>query len=224
MKIAAFWLMIAFVLPLVVPGSSGVAMAGADIEAAESLSDLEVLQRRLDALQSMQADFQQVMYNAEQEATRTSSGRFSLLRPGRFRWDYEEPFEQSIVADGKQLWIYDADLEQVTVRQMDTGLGSTPAMLLSGAADVGEAYSVASRFNADGIEWLELEPRASDSDFGKVRLGFDSEQLAVMDLIDSLGQTTRIVFSAVQHNPELGESRFEFAVPAGADVIRADDL
>ncbi len=224
MKVAAIWLFIAFAVALAMPGGSVVAWAATEVAAAESAADLEALQRRLDALQSMQADFQQVMFNAEQEVTRSSSGRFSLLRPGRFRWDYEEPFEQSIVADGKQLWIYDADLEQVTVRQMDTGLGSTPAMLLSGAADVGEAYSVASRFNADGIEWLELEPRAADSDFGRVRLGFENEQLAVMDLIDSLGQTTRIVFSAVRQNPELAESQFQFAVPEGADVIRADDL
>ena len=222
MKVAAFWLSIAIVLALSM--GPGIARGDVETEATQSASDLGILERRLDALQSMQADFRQVMLNAEQEVTRTSSGRFSLLRPGRFRWDYEEPFEQSIVADGNQLWIYDADLEQVTVRRMDAGLGSTPAMLLSGAAEVGEAYSVASRFSADGIEWLELAPRASDADFGRVRLGFENEQLAVMDLIDSLGQTTRIVFSSVHYNPELAESRFEFAVPEGADVIYADDL
>lgn len=185
---------------------------------------IEVLQRRLDAMQSMQADFEQRMYNTKQELTQSSSGQFSLLRPGRFRWDYLAPFEQTIVADGERLWIYDADLEQVTVRRMDAGLGSTPAMLLSGVADVSEAYSVSSRYAAEGVDWLELEPRAADSDFGRVRLGFIAGQLTVMDLVDSLGQTTRILFSAIRQNPDLGDELFEFETPEGADVIRADEF
>lgn len=187
-------------------------------------SAIEVLQARLDALQSMQADFEQRMFNADQELTQSSAGQFSLLRPGRFRWDYTVPFEQTIVADGERLWIYDADLEQVTVRRMDAGLGTTPAMLLSGAARVSEAYTVASRFSADGIDWLELAPRAADADFGRVRLGFSDELLTLMDLVDSLGQTTRIYFSEVRQNPDLAAEMFAFEVPAGADVIRADEL
>lgn len=222
MRGTAIRLMMVCVVAILWPAASGVARAE-NAPVAEG-QPLAVLQARLDALHTMQADFEQRMFNSEQELTQSSSGRFSLLRPGRFRWDYTAPFEQTIVADGERLWIYDADLEQVTVRLMDAGLGSTPAMLLSGAADVQDAYNVTSRYFADDIDWLELEPRTADSDFGRVRLGFSDEQLTVMDLIDSLGQTTRIVFSAVRHNPDLGEELFQFDIPAGADVIRADEL
>lgn len=193
-------------------------------EASESVAELESLQHWIDALQSMQASFEQVMFDAGQQPVQTSSGRFSLLRPGRFRWDYSQPFEQTIVSDGQDLWIYDADLEQVTVRRLDDGLGSTPAMLLSGAGKVADAYLLASRFTTDNIDWVELQPRAKDSDFGRLRLGFDDNTLVVMDLLDGLGQTTRIYFTEVQENPQLGDQQFEFEVPDGADVIRADNL
>ncbi len=185
---------------------------------------VETLQGWLDSLTTLQAEFEQLMFNADNQLTQTSTGSFRLSRPGKFRWDYQQPYQQNIVADGEHLWIYDADLEQVTVRRLDEGFADTPAMLLSGDGVLSEAYRIVKQYSAESIEWTELQPRASDTDFELLRLGFAEQALRVMDLVDNLGQTTRIYFSAVEIGPELESSVFNFIPPPGADVIGADDL
>lgn len=187
-------------------------------------SGLAELQAYLESVHSLRADFEQLMLDADRQVTQRSAGSFRLKRPGRFRWDYSEPFEQMIVADGSRLWIYDADLEQVTVRQLGDSLANTPATLLSGAGAVADSYVLQKRFVAENIDWTELVPRAADTDFRLVRLGFAKGVLLVMDLEDSLGQTTRIQFRNIEHNPELEATVFDFVPPDGADVIGADDL
>lgn len=195
-----------------------------DADANGDAAAMTRVQAYLDSLHSLRAGFDQALFDADSQPVQRSSGTLRLQRPGKFRWDYAPPFEQSIVADGERLWIYDADLEQVTVRTLDKTLASTPAMLLSGDGRVRDGYDFQAGFTADGIEWIELAPRVTDTDFRLVRLGFEAEELLVMDLVDSLGQTTRIRFRDIENNPELDAAVFRFDPPEGADVIGADDL
>jgi len=152
----------------------------------------------LASVNTLTANFSQVVRNRDGQVVDRASGTLSLSRPNRFRWDYEKPYQQTIVADGKQLWLYDSDLEQVTVRALEQGLGSTPAMLLSGSGRVGDAFA----------------PVAVQ------RLAFDRRgELAAMELSDKLGQATVIEFGALRRNPTLDASLFKFEPPPGADVI-----
>lgn len=206
------------------PAASG--NTGADVDGpGDAVADpLTSLQNYIDSVASLQADFEQIMFDADSNITQVSTGNFRLLRPGRFRWDYQEPYEQTIVADGKRLWIYDADLEQVTVRRMDDSFAATPATLLSGVGAISDTYNFYNRFSADDLDWTELQSKLRDTDFGLVRLGFREDELRVMDLVDSLGQTTRISFSSIDTNTTLLPSVFTFVPPPGADVIGENDL
>jgi len=158
--------------------------------------------------------------NRDNQIVDRASGTLSLSRPNRFRWDYQKPYVQTIVADGKRLWLYDSDLEQVTVRALEQGLGSTPAMLLSGAGKVGDAFvSVAVQQQGDWT-WCRLKPKQEGSDFEQVSLAFDRKgELAAMELRDKLGQATVIEFGALRRNPPLDQRLFRFEPPPGADVI-----
>jgi len=174
----------------------------------------------LDSLASLSAQFVQVVQDRKGDVTDRASGTLSIARPNRFRWDYREPYEQTIVADGRKLWLYDPDLEQVTVRSLEQGLGATPAMLLSGSGDVADAFSAGAVEQQQGLTWCRLLPKQPGSDFERVSLAFNPRnELAAMELVDKLGQTTTIQFSAVQRTSKLDDALFRFVPPAGADVI-----
>lgn len=174
----------------------------------------------LTALRTLSAEFSQVVRNRDGQVVERASGTLSLSRPDRFRWDYRVPYVQTIVADGRRLWLYDSDLEQVTVRELEAGLGSTPAMLLSGAGKVGDAFVAAAVERAGDWTWCRLRPKAEGSDFEQVSLAFDARgELAAMELRDKLGQATVIEFGAVRRNPSLDAALFRFEPPPGADVI-----
>jgi outer membrane lipoprotein carrier protein len=171
-------------------------------------------------LTTFEAGFAQTVRDRDGRIIEHATGTFSLSRPDRFRWDYRSPYEQTIVADGKRLWLYDRDLEQVTVRPLESGLGATPALLLSGASKVADAFA------SIGIEpdarwkWYRLQPKEPSADFERVSLAFDDRgRLAGMELQDKLGQVTAIDFSDVQVNAKLDGKLFEFTPPKGADVI-----
>ena len=174
-------------------------------------------------LHSMTAQFRQQMIDAGGELVQEGRGTLSIQRPNRFRWQYTEPYEQLILGDGEKLWSYDADLEQAVVRGYDDVLAASPAMLLSGARDVAELYEVAALRIEDGLDWVVLAPRALETDFKLLGLGFADGELRRMDLIDSLDQLTRIELTGVERNPALEESAFEFSPPPGVDVIEATD-
>lgn len=192
------------------------------VSAAQS-GDIEVGRKRvetfLSGLQGLQAQFHQVLTDRTGRAIDEASGVLAIRRPNRFRWDYREPYEQLIVADGSRVWLYDSDLEQVTVRKLDDTLSATPAMLLSGEGKLEENFTVTSFENDGAVQWVQMEPKRSDTDFKTVRLGFDGTTLRFMQLSDKLGQTTRLEFTQVERNPLLDPSRFTFTVPPGADVI-----
>jgi outer membrane lipoprotein carrier protein len=176
----------------------------------------------LQGLEGLQAQFTQKLTDRSGQVTDESSGTLAIKRPNRFRWDYRDPYEQVIVSDGTRVWVYDSDLDQVTVRKLDIALSSTPAMLLSGEGALTDNFNITETSERDGVLWVRMEPKRNDTDFKAVRLGFSgskAQDLRFMELADKLGQTTLLEFSKFERNPSLDPSRFVFKVPAGADVI-----
>lgn len=185
---------------------------------------IQRLRNFLGEASTLQARFRQTIVEAGDRVVEDSSGTVAMQRPGRFRWDYEQPFKRVIVADGTRVWLYEPDLEQVTVRPLTAGIGDTPAALLTGQDDVLQRFALARSWTADGLLWLALRPRAADADFAEVRLAFAGPTLARLDLDDRLGQQTRVEFSGVKLNPRLAPATFTFQVPPGADLIDEDQL
>jgi outer membrane lipoprotein carrier protein len=174
----------------------------------------------LASVNTLSADFSQVVRDRDDRIVERASGRLSLSRPDRFRWDYEKPYLQTIVADGRQIWLHDSDLEQVTVRPLEHGLGSTPAMLLSGSGKVGDAFASVAVAQQGDWTWSRLAPKQAGSDFEQVSLAFDRKgELAAMELRDKLGQRTVIEFGRLRRNVPLDPRLFRFEPPPGADVI-----
>jgi outer membrane lipoprotein carrier protein len=186
---------------------------------AASSGGYERIERFLDGLQGLQAQFQQTLADRTGQVTDRSSGVLAISRPNRFRWDYREPYQQVIVSDGVKVWLYDTDLEQVTVRKLDNTLSATPAMLLSGQGKLEENFKVTESIEDKTVQWVRMEPKRSDTDFKWVRLGFSGAALKYMELGDKLGQTTTLEFNKFERNPRLDPARFVFQVPAGAEVI-----
>lgn len=173
----------------------------------------------LDSLHTMQADFIQSLTNARGELMEESRGKLWLSRPGKFRLHYTTPYEQIYVADGANIWMYDRDLEQVTVKPQEDALGSTPALLLSSEVPLAENFTIEEEGQHEGFQWLLLRPKAADSNFDYVRLALEGEVLRAMEMVDGFGQTTRLYLETVVRNPEVDSQRFVFEPPPGVDVI-----
>jgi len=169
--------------------------------------------------QSARAEFEQKVHDRNGKLTQESRGSFVFQRPGLFRWVYAKPVDQVIVGDGERIWIHDRDLNQVTVRKLSRALGSTPAALLAGSADVEKAFDLSEAGSKDGLEWLEAKPREREAGFERVRMGFDAEGIRAMELLDHFGQTTQLRFSKLVRNPKVDKSEFRFQPPKGADVL-----
>jgi outer membrane lipoprotein carrier protein len=191
----------------------GEAVAGTDDPGLQRLRNF------LTGVTTLRADFRQRVIDSRQQLVEDSAGRVLMQRPGRFRWDYQQPHARAIVADGEKLWLYEADLDQVIIRQLEEGIGDTPAALLTGRQDVLERFTISKSWQADKIQWVALAPKAADADFAGVRLGFDGQKLVNLELDDRLGQQTRLDFSRVEINPRLDDKSFRFDIPPGADVI-----
>ena len=144
--------------------------------------------------QSARGEFEQKVFDRAGKPTQESKGNFVFQRPGLFRWVYAKPVDQVIVGDGERVWIHDRDLNQVTVRKLSRALGSTPAALLAGSADVEKAFDMSDAGTKDGLEWLEAKPREREAGFERVRMGFDAESLRAMELYDHFGQRTVLRF------------------------------
>lgn len=172
----------------------------------------------LDRLTSLRADFRQTVTDAHGRVLERAEGTMALARPGRFRWDYRVP-EQLIVSDGVTVWLYDIELEQVTVRPAGEALAGTPAMLLAGEADLGDEFEITHAGLEDGLEWSLLTPRRPDSDFRDLRLGFQGTELRRMTLHDRLGQTTELELLNIVRNPRIDDHLFSFKPPPGVDVV-----
>jgi len=188
------------------------------VAAQPAVDGVATLEAFLDGVGSLTADFTQELYDAEQQLLQTETGTLQLKRPNRFRWTYEEPTELTIVADGTQLFIYDVELAQLTVTPFDDTVGASPAMLLSGDRNVREEFEVVQAVTHDGLEWIKLEPIGS-SDFSAVSIGFSGTEPRQLELVDGLGQVTRIELDNLVVNPEIADDVFELDVPEGVSVI-----
>ena len=197
-------------LCLVLPGPHG---------AAAQEGAVERLHRFFGQTRSLSADFRQQVLDEEGQLIEESAGRVSLARPGKFRWVYREPFEQQIVGDGSHVWIYDADLDQVTVAEAAASIGAMPAMLLYSDRPIDESFQVRALDAQNGLLWVELLPRSEDSGFTALRIGLASDGMRVLELDDSFDQLIRIDFLEVETDIRFAEDEFVFIPPDGADVF-----
>jgi len=173
----------------------------------------------LSGTKSARGEFEQKVHDRSGRVTQESKGSFVFQRPGLFRWVYAKPVDQVIVGDGQRVWIHDRDLNQVTVRKLSNALGSTPAALLAGSADVEKAFELSEAGAKDGLEWLEARPKEREAGFERVRMGFDANGIRAMELFDHFGQTTQLRFLHLARNPKVDPSEFRFQPPKGADVL-----
>jgi outer membrane lipoprotein carrier protein len=179
---------------------------------------LDTLREFVRDVKSGRAAFTQTVTSIDGAKKKVSSGSFEFERPNRFRFSYARPFEQLIVSDGQKVWIFDADLNQVSVRKLTQALGATPAALLAGAA-LDKEFELASQPARDGIDWVLATPRNKDGAFQSMRIGFRGKELAAVDILDSFGQRSLLQFSQYASNIAIAEQDFRFVPPKDADVI-----
>jgi len=169
-------------------------------------------------MDNLSAEFKQTLRDEDKNIVHQSHGTLALQRPGKFSWIYTDPFEQHIVADGSELWIYDVELEQVTVKPMDEGLSNAPIMILMKEADVSQQFTISEVGQRKFLYWVELKPNASDLEYNTIYIGLEDDSVKAMELQDQFGQSTQIVFEnlrvGVVHNP----ATFKFVPPPGVDV------
>lgn len=182
---------------------------------------IDRLRSFLETTKLLRADFAQTVLPKNGRKPQFSSGNMAVARPHRFRWQIEKPYPQLIVGDGERVWLHDPDLNQVTVRKQGAALAGSPAALLAGegVAALEKHFALKDAGVQDGLEWLEATPKSTDSGFEKVRIGFAGGELRAMELTDSFGQQTSLLFSKVEKNPPLAASTFRFVPPKGADVL-----
>lgn len=168
---------------------------------------------------TLKAEFAQSVIGKNGRKPQLSSGVVAIARPGKLRWEIRKPSPQLVVGDGEKIWIHDPELQQVTVRKAGQALGGSPAALLSGSNDLEKNFSLREAGSSEGMVWVEAVPKATESGFELVRLGFAGSELKGMDLLDSFGQTTQIRFTKIERNPALPATTFHFVPPVGTDVI-----
>ena len=184
-----------------------------------SAAAIDKLHQFLDSTRTVRADFSQTVVARNGRQGQVSSGVMIISRPGKFRWQIDKPYAQLLVGDGEKIWIHDPDLRQVTVRKAGPALGGTPAALLAGDSRIDKDFSLSESGERDGLEWVDAVPKAPDSGFEKVSLGFAGDELRAMILLDSLGQTSSLVFARIERNPQLAPSLFRFTPPPNTDVL-----
>lgn len=186
---------------------------------AQDQAQIDVLKNFTETLTSFTATFEQTVYDADSQPLQSSSGSASLKRPGKFTWHYKQPNEQQIVSDGNKVWIYDPDLEQVTVSPLGDRASGTPLALLMGEIPLDQEFDLKALGNSDNVDWYELLPKTKDNDFEAIYIGLNSAGLAVMELRDNFGQATQIKFADFKSNPTLEDKAFVFEPPEGVDVV-----
>jgi outer membrane lipoprotein carrier protein len=194
----------------------GYALSGLGAVQAQSES---TVQRYFRDLKSLRANFTQTVFNDQSRPLQTSSGQVFMQKPGRFRWDYRQPFKQIIVADGDRLWVYDSELAQVTVKRLEKAFSAAPLALLSGAVPVEEAFTVHAIAQHDGLRWYELRPKDTQAEFTLIRVAFAGDLLKVIELEDVFNQRTRLNFEKLERNVAIDPALLRFVPPSGVDVI-----
>lgn len=204
---------------------AGIALTA--LVASASAGGLESLEAFVKNARSGRAEFTQTVTSPPKEGQtlreKVSTGTFEFQRPGKFRFDYKKPFVQNIVADGETLWLFDADLNQVTQRKQAQALGSTPAALIASAPDLKSLqadFALESAPERDGLQWVKATPKSRDGQLQSVQIGFQGDSLAALEILDSFGQKSVLKFGKVEVNPSLPAGTFQFKPPPGADVVR----
>lgn len=181
---------------------------------------IDKLKEFIAATHSAQANFTQLVSDQNGKRIQSASGIMQFQRPGKFRWTYQKPYEQIIIGDGEKFWLYDVDLNQVTVRKLDAALGSSPAALLSGSNEIERDFTLRESGDQDGLDWLQAISKTQDSGFDKILMAFNAQaELVVMELNDAFGHKTVLRFSGLERNPQLAPTLFKFVPPIGADVL-----
>ncbi|GFO71035.1 outer membrane lipoprotein carrier protein [Bathymodiolus japonicus methanotrophic gill symbiont] len=180
---------------------------------------VEKLEAFIARAKNLQAEFTQTSLDEAGKVIQTSHGDFYLQQPGKFRWNYNQPYAQQIVSKDGKVWFYDADLEQLIIKKIDQSIGDTPALLLSGSVDLNEKYSISTQSEAGDIVWLKLSPKNSESSFKYILVGLKGDMLYGMELSDNFGQLTQIIFSNITMPKSLAPDIFEFIAPEGTDVF-----
>lgn len=189
---------------------------------------IESLENFIKNAKTGRSEFTQVITGPARDGqaarTKTSSGTFEFQRPNRFRFEYRKPFEQTIVADGKTLWLHDKDLNQVSQRRQAKVLGSTPAALIAASPDLATLqrdFDLKPLPDRDGLQWLQATPKQKEGQLASMRVGFRGDQLAALDILDGFGQRSLLTFNNLQVNAPVSAEAFRFTPPKGADVVEA---
>ena len=192
-------------------------LSSAVVSAAERVDPLKVF---LKEFETLQADFTQTLLSEDGEQLEKTTGTLYLQQPGKFNWHYKEPYIQKIITNGEVLWIYDEDLEQLTIRTFESDMiERTPAAIILGSSKLEQHFDQVDLGIIEGFNWVELTPRDLEAQYKNIRIGFDAKRLGMMIIADNLGQTTRIDFNDVNKNTKLAADLFNFEIPADVDVI-----
>lgn len=194
-------------------------LSTACLVSTQAAADSSRLQAFVKNTTTFMAGFEQTLYDADSSPLQTSTGTIQLKRPGRFVWQYETPSKQQLMSDGEKLWLYDQDLEQVTVNSLADKVGGTPLVILMGTRPLEQEFTIKTLGGAEGIDWFELIPRTTSADFESLFVGINELGLAAMELRDNFGQATQIVFSDMRPGVPIDDSVFVFNAPAGVDII-----
>lgn len=200
-------------------GMVSLAAALALVSVAAHATAIDQLRSFLSQTKTARGEFTQRVTSRAGATAQNSTGRFVFQRPGKFRWVYDKPYEQIIVADGDRLFLYDKDLNQVTVKKLAGAIPASPASILFGSNEFEKEFEVADAGSRDGLEWIVAKPRAKDSPFERIEIGFRDGLPAAMKLTDSFGQTSLLRFAKVERNPKVDAEAFRFTPPPGADVL-----
>lgn len=203
---------------------AGAALLSCTATYVQASPGIDSLNYFFDQIKSFEAAFGQEVLDETMDSLDHGKGKVWIKRPGLFRWDYEPPEAQEIVGDGDRIWIYDIELEQVTVRNQQQALGRTPAILLAGSGDLEQNYTVIDIGTQGRFDWVNLIPLDEESGFTEIRIGFEDNRLRLMELLDNLGQRTRMSFVDLKENQPISDSIFNFVPPPGVDVIDESDL
>ncbi len=182
-------------------------------------SGIDQLKAFLKDVKSLEGQFDQTVSDRNGKVTQKSTGTMQFSRPGKFRWEYAKPYKQIIVGDGQKLWLYDPDLNQVTVRKLNKAIGSSPAALLAGDTEIEKNFQLKDAGVVNNLTWVEATPKSSESTFEIVRMGFNDKELAVLELKDNFGQNTVIKLAGTRLNTKFSGDTFTFVPPKDADVI-----
>src|SRR4030067_87789 len=178
------------------------------------------LQRFFSKVQRYSAHFDQVTLDEALNPIQESSGNLWIERPGKFRWNYSVPYEQHIVGDGKQVWVYDVELKQAAGRRMQGWVGATPAILLSGKGALEGVFAIKDLGQQGKLDWVQLTPKKSDGGFEIIRIGFEQRHIRILEMGDGYGQTTRVTLRDARENIRISADKFSFKPPAGVDIIQ----